>query len=55
MVVGFPVEAGMISLSYDGESLARNHDVVVVTHSHRLNVYGYLNLKNCGGRIHQLY
>jgi para-nitrobenzyl esterase len=30
-------------LSYDGESLARNHDVVVVTHNHRLNLYGYLN------------
>src|SRR3984893_14986238 len=36
-------------LSYDGESLARNHDVVVVTHNHRLNVYGYLNLKELGG------
>jgi para-nitrobenzyl esterase len=36
-------------LSYDGESLARNHDVVVVTHNHRLNVYGYLNLAAIGG------
>ena len=36
-------------LSYDGESLARNHDVVVVTHNHRLNVYGYLNLGAIGG------
>ncbi len=36
-------------LSYDGESLARNHDVVVVTHNHRLNVYGYLNLAGLGG------
>ena len=25
-------------LSYEGESLAHNHDVVVVTHNHRLNV-----------------
>jgi para-nitrobenzyl esterase len=36
-------------LSYEGESLARNHDVVVVTHNHRLNVYGYLNLEAIGG------
>jgi para-nitrobenzyl esterase len=36
-------------LSYEGESLARNHDVVVVTHNHRLNVYGYLNLAAMGG------
>jgi para-nitrobenzyl esterase len=36
-------------LSYEGESLARNHDVVVVTHNHRLNVYGYLNLSAIGG------
>ena len=36
-------------LSYEGESLARNHDVVVVTHNHRLNVYGYLNLEPIGG------
>jgi para-nitrobenzyl esterase len=36
-------------LSYEGESLARNHDVVVVTHNHRLNVYGYLNLGAMGG------
>ena len=36
-------------VSYDGESLARNHDVVVVTHNHRLNVYGYLNLAALGG------
>lgn len=36
-------------LAYDGESLARNHDVVVVTHNHRLNVFGYLNLAELGG------
>jgi para-nitrobenzyl esterase len=36
-------------LSYEGESLARNHDVVVVTHNHRLNVFGYLNLGAIGG------
>jgi len=36
-------------LSYDGEILARNHDVVVVTHNHRLNVFGFLNLAELGG------
>jgi para-nitrobenzyl esterase len=36
-------------LSYEGESLARNHDVVVVTHNHRLNVFGYLDLEAIGG------
>jgi para-nitrobenzyl esterase len=36
-------------LSYDGENLTRNHDVVVVNHNHRLNVYGYLNLAGIGG------
>ena len=46
---GFSGGSGHDLLSYDGESLARNHDVVVVTHNHRLNVYGYLNLAGLGG------
>lgn len=46
---GFAAGSGHDLLSYDGESLARNHDVVVVTHNHRLNVYGYLNLGHLGG------
>ena len=46
---GFAAGCGHDLLSYDGESLARNHDVVVVTHNHRLNVYGYLNLIELGG------
>jgi len=45
----FSSGSGHDLLSYDGENLARNHDVVVVTHNHRLNVYGYLNLKVLGG------
>ena len=36
-------------LSYDGENLARHHDAVVVTHNHRLNLFGYLNLAEIGG------
>src|ERR1700757_3411944 len=46
---GFSNGSGHDLLSYDGENLARNHDVVVVTHNHRLNVYGYLNLQELGG------
>ena len=34
---------------YDGASLARKGDVVVVTVNHRLNVFGYLNLSKVGG------
>jgi para-nitrobenzyl esterase len=41
---GFSVGCSQDLLSYDGENLARNHDVVVVNHNHRLNVLGYLNL-----------
>ncbi len=46
---GFSGGSGRDLLSYDGENLARNHDAVVVTHNHRLNVYGYLNLQELGG------
>jgi para-nitrobenzyl esterase len=46
---GFSGGRGHDLLSYDGETLARNHDAVVVTHNHRLNVYGYLNLQELGG------
>jgi para-nitrobenzyl esterase len=45
---GFSGGSGHDLLSYDGGSLARNHDVVVLTHNHRLNVYGYLNLGALG-------
>jgi para-nitrobenzyl esterase len=46
---GFSGGSGHDLLSYEGESLARNHDVVLVNHNHRLNVYGYLNLEALGG------
>src|SRR5216684_605436 len=46
---GFSAGSGHDLLAYDGESLARNHDAVVVNHNHRLNVYGYLNLGHLGG------
>jgi para-nitrobenzyl esterase len=35
--------------AYNGHNLARNHDVVVVTVNHRLNVFGYLDLGALGG------
>jgi para-nitrobenzyl esterase len=34
---------------FDGTNLALRGDVVVVTVNHRLNVFGYLNLKELGG------
>ena len=46
---GFTGGSGNDLLSYDGENLARKHDVVVVTHNHRLNVFGFLNLAELGG------
>lgn len=46
---GFSGGCGHDLLSYEGESLARNHDVVLVNHNHRLNVFGYLNLEALGG------
>jgi para-nitrobenzyl esterase len=46
---GYTGGSGNDLLSYDGENLARRHDVVVVTHNHRLNVFGFLNLAEIGG------
>jgi para-nitrobenzyl esterase len=46
---GYSGGCGHDLLSYEGESLARNHDLVLVNHNHRLNVYGYLNLEAIGG------
>jgi para-nitrobenzyl esterase len=46
---GFLGGSGHDLLSYDGENLARRHDAVVVTHNHRLNAFGYLNLAELGG------
>jgi para-nitrobenzyl esterase len=46
---GFTGGSGHDLLSYDGENLARRGDVVVVTHNHRLNAFGYLDLSGLGG------
>jgi para-nitrobenzyl esterase len=34
---------------YDGHNLAKNHDVVLVSVTHRLNAFGYLELAELGG------
>lgn len=47
---GFTGGSGNDLLAYDGENLARRGDVVVVTHNHRLNLFGYLNLMEFGER-----
>jgi para-nitrobenzyl esterase len=37
------------ALPYDGANLARRHDVVVVSITHRLNVLGFIDLAEIGG------
>jgi para-nitrobenzyl esterase len=37
------------ALPYDGANLARRHDVVVVSITHRLNVLGFIHLSELGG------
>ena len=46
---GYVGGSGHDLLSYDGENLCHRGDVVTVTHNHRLNVFGYLNLAELGG------
>ena len=45
---GFSAGSGQELKAYDGESIARRGDVVLVSLNHRLNVFGYLNLSKCG-------
>ena len=46
---GWTGGSGNDLLCYDGQNLARRHNMVVVTHNHRLNLFGYLNLAEIGG------
>ena len=46
---GFTAGSGFGTADYDGTNLAANHDVVVVSSNHRLNVFGYLYLADLGG------
>jgi para-nitrobenzyl esterase len=45
---GFTAGCGQEQPGYDGESLARSGDVVVVSLNHRLGAFGYLNLARFG-------
>ena len=45
---GFREGSGQELICYDGTNLARNHDVVVVSLNHRLNVLGFLDLSAFG-------
>jgi para-nitrobenzyl esterase len=45
---GWTSGSGQELLAYDGESLCRRGDVVVVGFNHRLNVFGFLNLSDFG-------
>jgi len=47
---GFATGSGNEILAYDGENMSRRGDVVVVSHNHRLNAFGYLNLAELGGK-----
>jgi para-nitrobenzyl esterase len=49
---GYTGGSGNDLLCYNGENLARRHDAVVVTHNHRLNLFGYLNLAHIGGELY---
>lgn len=49
---GFAQGAGSEPL-YDGASLARRGDLVVVTLNHRLNVFGYIHLEEIGGEAYR--
>lgn len=47
---GFHSGSGQEQAAYDGNSLAKNHDVVLVSLNHRLNCLGFLDLRDFGER-----
>ena len=47
---GFREGSGQELISYDGANLARDHDVVLVSLNHRLNVLGFLDLSAYGAK-----
>ena len=47
---GFREGSGQELICYDGTNLARDHDVVVVSLNHRLNVLGFLDLSAYGAK-----
>jgi len=50
---GYVAGSGQELRAYDGESLARRGDVVVVSLNHRLGALGYLDLAHIGGEAFQ--
>lgn len=50
---GFSTGSGQEQPAYDGASLARKGDVVVISLNHRLNVLGFLNLSSFGKEFKQ--
>jgi para-nitrobenzyl esterase len=50
---GFTAGSSQELPSYDGENLAKNGDVVVVSINHRLNILGYLDLSAFGEKYKQ--
>jgi para-nitrobenzyl esterase len=50
---GFTAGSSQELPSYDGENLAKNGDVVVVSINHRLNILGYLDLSAYGDKYKQ--
>lgn len=47
---GYSAGSGQELPSYDGTNMAKEHDVVVVTLNHRLNVLGFLDLSSFGAK-----
>ncbi len=45
---GFTAGSSIEQVSYDGENMSKNGDVVVVTLNHRLNILGYMDLSPFG-------
>ena len=50
---GYSAGSGQELPSYDGTNMAKEHDVVVVTLNHRLNVLGFLDLSSFGAKYAQ--
>ncbi len=50
---GFSFGSSYELASHDGAQMARNHDVVQVSVNHRLNVLGFLDLTELGGKAYE--
>jgi para-nitrobenzyl esterase len=50
---GFSFGSSYELASHDGAQMARNHDVVQISVNHRLNVLGFLDLRDVGGAAYE--